>query len=311
MEKKGSKKLKPVDAWKIVSAVAVILLLISVFTNGFKFGLSQNAAAEKAIEFINTNLMQPGTSATLEGVETEGDLYKLTLSISGQTFDSYITKDGNILFPQAINLDETLPTTAPTEATTFSCENVEQTEKPVVELFVMSQCPYGTIAEDAMYPVYKLLKDDMDFKLYFIADKTADGFSSLHGQPEVDGDLRQVCIMDKYPDKFFSYIQCVNEDYQNLGDVWESCAEEFNIGVAEITECYQGDEGASLLEENIKKSDEYGVTGSPTMFINGEKYVGQRTPQLFQDAVCCGFSEQPLGCSEEITSTVSAVDGSC
>ena len=310
-------KLKPVDIWKIISAIAVILLIASISTNGFKLGggLSKNAAAEKAINFINTNLMQPGMSATLEDVTTEGNLYKLTLSISGQTFDSYISKDGSLLFPQAISLDAPLPNvdtqTPATGAATFSCENVDQTEKPLVELFVMAQCPFGVIAENAMYPVYKLLKDNIDFNLHFIATKTADGFSSLHGQPEVDEDLRQVCIMDKYPDKYFSYIECVNENYQNPESVWEGCAEEFNIDVDEITTCYQGEEGASLLEENIKKTNEYGVTGSPTMFINGEKYSGQRTPQLFQDAICCGFSEQPEGCSTEITEIISSVDGSC
>jgi len=312
-EKKHSKKLKPIDTWKIISAVAVILLIASVFTSGFNFGLSSQAAAEKAVGFINTNLMQPGTSATLENVQAENGLYKLTLSISGQEFESYITKDGNLLFPQALSLEEPLPTapTTPTGAATFECDSVEKNTKPVVELFVMSQCPFGTISQNAMYPVYKLLKDNMDFKLYFIATETDNGFSSLHGQPEVDEDIRQVCIINKYPDNYFSYIQCVNEDYQNVGDVWEGCAEEFDIDVTEITKCYQSDEGAELFSENIQKAEEYGVTGSPTMFINGERYVGQRTPQLFQEAVCCGFGEQPLGCSEEITEIISAVDGSC
>jgi len=308
---KHSKKLKPVNVWKIISAVAVILLIVAVVTSGFRFGLSAQTAGQKAVDFINENLMQQGTAVILENVEADNGLYKLTLSVSGQEFESYVTKNGNLLFPQALDLEMEIPTTTPTGAATFECDSVEKIAKPVVELFVMSQCPYGTIAEDAMYPVYKLLKDDMDFRLYFIASETEDGFSSLHGQPEVDEDLRQVCIINKYPDKYFSYIQCVNENYQNPASVWESCAEEFDIDVAEITACYQGDEGAGLLSENIQKADEYGVTGSPTMFINGVKYSGQRTPQLFQGAVCCGFNEEPEGCATEITDTVSAVDGSC
>lgn len=316
MEKHPKKhKLKQVDTWKIITAIAIILLIASVFTNGFKFtekDLSGNAAAEKAVDFINDNLMQPGTSATLENVKAENDVYKITLSISGQTFESYVSKDGSLLFPQAIDLNTQIQDTlTPTGATTFECDQVEKTEKPEIELFVMSQCPFGTIAENAMYPVYKLLKDNMDFKLYFIASKTEDGFSSLHGQPEVDEDIRQICIMDKYPNKYFSYIQCVNEDYINPDEVWEDCAEEFGIDVQEITDCYQGEEGALLFEDNIKKANEYSVTGSPTLFINGERYSGQRTPQLFQEAVCCAFDEQPEGCITEITETMEAVDGSC
>ena len=127
------KKVKKSNMWKMISGVLAILLLLSIFSGGFgdnsnAEGLSAAAAAQKAIEYINENLMQPGTTATLKNVEESNNLYNVKLDIGGREFDSYITKDGGLLFPSAVDLSIVIekPDTPPTPQT----GNVEKSDKP-------------------------------------------------------------------------------------------------------------------------------------------------------------------------------------
>ncbi|MFH1663967.1 MAG: thioredoxin domain-containing protein, partial [archaeon] len=156
-----------------------------------------------------------------------------------------------------------------------------------VELFVMSQCPYGTQAEDAVIPVIKAFGDKVDFKLYFIAGESGSGFTSLHGQPEVNEDIRQACIQEKFSqDKFFDYLSCVNTNITDVENTWKSCAEKAGINTSEIESCSSGEEGKKLFSENIKVGNELGVGSSPTYFINNEVYSGGRSAQDITRTVC-------------------------
>ncbi|MDH4100698.1 MAG: hypothetical protein OEV28_09025, partial [Nitrospirota bacterium] len=114
-------------------------------------------------------------------------------------------------------------------------KNHPTADKIRVELFVMSQCPFGVAAEKSLLPLVRKYSDKIDFSLHFIAqdeemqkevektgepvttggggcsgspDKGVGPFFSLHGQPEVDEDLRQVAIARHYPKEYFNYLLC-------------------------------------------------------------------------------------------------------
>lgn len=304
-------RIKDLGTYQVVSIVLVILLLISIFTSGFQFAgsLSKSKASEKALDFINTYVLTPGMTAELEEISDEGGVYKLNLDIAGEKYQSYMTKDGRLLFPTGLLM--VLP--EDDEVTgAVSCDLVEKTGKPEVELFVMSQCPFGSIAIKALAPAYELLKDKADFKIYFIANENEDGsFSSLHGQPEVDEDIRQVCAIKHYPDTYYDYLVCIAEDYVNAETIWEDCAKASGMSVSLIEECYKGDEGAELFSENIKRAEELGIGGSPTYLVNGEKYVGSRTPEAYKDFICCGYEDVPGECDTELSDSGAQATGSC
>ena len=67
---------KKMDVWKISTVVLVGLLLISVFTNGFSFQkeLSSQQASEKALTFINQNLLQGQASAQVKSIDENSGL---------------------------------------------------------------------------------------------------------------------------------------------------------------------------------------------------------------------------------------------
>ena len=131
--------------WKTLTGLLVILLIASVFTNGFDFsgsptgaatadvnGLSLEEAEAKALEFVNTNLLQPPFTATVESSSDEGSLYKVFLSVAGQTVDSYLTKDGKLFFPQGFDTTE-LVAEEPTDLAPAEPTEEPAVEEPVVE----------------------------------------------------------------------------------------------------------------------------------------------------------------------------------
>ena len=105
------RQIKPItsrqNVWMVSTVVLAILLVISIITGGFTSftTLSEEAVAEKALIFINENLLQPGTTASLIEIEEMGNLYNLQLQIDGRTYNSFVTKDAKLLCPSAIPLE--------------------------------------------------------------------------------------------------------------------------------------------------------------------------------------------------------------
>ncbi len=96
--------------WQVLTVVAVILLAISLFTQGFNFNgsstLTLAEAQQETLTYVNTKLLQPPYQAEVTNAADTGSLYKITLTIAGEEIDSYITKDGKLLFPQGFEIVE-------------------------------------------------------------------------------------------------------------------------------------------------------------------------------------------------------------
>ncbi len=160
-----------------------------------------------------------------------------------------------------------------------------------LDFYVMSICPYGLQVEDAIAPVLNKFGNAIDFNIDFIARETNDGFSSLHGQPEVDGNIVQLCAMKYNPNKYMDMIVCMNKDAQNIPDNWENCVN--GLDKESIKTCYEGEEGKELLKESIKASNEVGATGSPTIYLNDQPYNGGRDEISFTKAICQLLDKHP------------------
>lgn len=140
-------------------------------------------------------------------------------------------------------------------------------------LFVMSQCPFGVRAEQALAPILEEFGDKIEFTLYFIASEDGNGsFLSLHGQAEVDEDIRQVVIAKYYPDKFLNYLLARSADYTS--DNWQQYADRVGIDTAKVREIAGGEEGKDLLRANIRPGNELNIGASPTLFVDNEEYAG-------------------------------------
>jgi len=183
-------------------------------------------------------------------------------------------------------------------------------EAKKVDLFVMSNCPYGVRTVNAMQEVLDNFKKDrgkIDFRIEFIGNERDGKMTSMHGQGEVDEDIRQLCAQ-KYYDKnykFMDYVLCRNEAYQKSrgkepeGNEWESCAKG-GINAAVIKKCAEGEEGQQLLAESFKRAADLGITGSPNWLLNNKFEMNGRTPEAIKNAFCAK-NEGIAGCENTLS----------
>jgi hypothetical protein len=180
-----------------------------------------------------------------------------------------------------------------------------------LDVFVMSQCPFGTQALDAMKEVLEAFPN-MDFDVNFIAsyDEATDTFSALHGQPEVDENIRELCAIKHYPDdyKYMEYIWCRNKNIRSTE--WEDCATDNGMDAETIRACSEGEEGKNLHIENIKLANELGIGASPTWLANNQLTFSGISAEAVKQNYC---SENPglPGCSKTLSGQAAAPSGSC
>jgi len=329
MEEKMSKRkrvyrrIKKRQTWQLISLVLFALLITAMFTGGFRDffggtsfqkGIGVDKAGEESMAFINDNILQGRSTATLKEITELDSLYQMTIEISGQEFDSYITKDGRYLFPQGIDLEELETeiadeeTSPATGSAVQECGDTPTSEKPVVEAFVMSHCPYGTQIEKGLLPVVDLLGDAIDFNVRFV-------YYAMHGEVEVNEQLNQYCIQRDQKEKLTNYLECFLED----GDS-ETCLTSTEIDMTKLESCVTETDAEFQIKEKLadqstwlngrfplfdidkELNTKYGVRGSPQLVVNGQAVSAGRDSASLLNAICCGFDEKPAGCDETLSS---------
>lgn len=150
-----------------------------------------------------------------------------------------------------------------------------------LEVFSMGQCPFSAAALEKIITAKKDGRLPRDFKLdcHYIARLVAPckpcgepadmlKFSSLHGQAEVEEDIRQLCIKKYEPEKFLDYLLLRNKDIGSAD--WEAPAGEAGIGIEVIKKCALNKEGKTLLKEDIKRAEELNITASPAFLYENK-----------------------------------------
>jgi len=267
-------------------------------------GIPENPTEEqilnKVIDYINNELLNgQGTAKLISHTEVEG-LYNLKLDISGRQYDSYLTKDGKLLFASVVDMTQTPQTTIQPE--TFE---PKKTDKPVAQLYVMSFCPYGIQAEKAMKPVVDMLGSKVTIEPHFIVSVSGSTVNSLHGEYEANEDMRQACIWKNYGQAtFWTYVDYLNNNCNkgNLDTCWKDAAKSTNIDTTKIENCVNTD-GLTLMKAETALTTQNSVSGSPTLIINGATYNGARTADAYKQAICSAFITPPSECGSTTTTS--------
>ena len=146
-----------------------------------------------------------------------------------------------------------------------------KTAKPgVMEIFVMSQCPYGVMAENLVIQAQKdgKMPAGKDIRVrYIVKYSDKDGFSSLHGSGEWEEDIRQLLVAKYYPEKFWKYLEIRNKDYRSSR--WDKAMDEAGINSKKIMKKFDT-EGVELLKAEAKYTQEYGINASPSFVWEGK-----------------------------------------
>jgi len=298
----------------IVLGVVTVILLVLSFSGGFSEKvtgkvISSEEAGEKIMEFANAQ----GADAELVEVNDDGSFYEVILLMQGQEVPLYVTKDGKSFAQALIPLSRDTPANNDANQQSPSQNqppaDVPKSDMPNVELFVMSHCPYGTQMEKCILPVVKELKDDIDFEIKFV------NYAMHPTQGEVEEQLNQYCIQKEQNDKYLDYLSCFLED----GD-GEACLKELKIDTKKLKVCTdKTDEEFDVIKNLEDKASwssgrfpkfmihnadnqKYGVRGSPTLIINGQKAQSGRDAQSILNAICSAFTTKPDGCNTDMTS---------
>lgn len=183
-----------------------------------------------------------------------------------------------------------------------------------LDVYVMSQCPFGVRALNAMDEVLKNFNGAVNFSVHYIANGTAkDGFQSLHGQAEVDENIRGLCAMKLAPKnyKWMDYVLCRNKDINSKN--WQTCAgKQFGFEAKAMERCVET-EGKKLLESDIKHANALSIGASPTWIANGKhKFSGADAETI--KARLCEHNKGLKGCEKTLSGPAAhgaAPQGNC
>ncbi|MGE0793349.1 MAG: DsbA family protein [Candidatus Woesearchaeota archaeon] len=178
-----------------------------------------------------------------------------------------------------------------------------------LQVFIMSDCPYGKEAIKALAPVLEAMPE-LTYDINYIVSDMGDGtFRSLHGDYEVEEDIRQLCALNQDKDKFFAYTLCRSENGVNNVD-WNDCAVEAELDKTALEECVTGDLGKELLSENSKIAESLGIGASPTWIANNRYQFGGITSDVVQSNIC-QYNIDLEGCDAVVSSESAVPAGQC
>lgn len=184
--------------------------------------------------------------------------------------------------------------------------NIPKNDKPKVELFVMSKCPYGLQMEKALIPAYDLLKKKADISIKFVS-------YAMHGKEEVDENTLQYCAQQQDKDKYYAYLNCYATTEDSAG-----CMKQSGLNETKINTCIDktnkqfaiidkyNDRNTWLSGQypeypvDAELNNKYGVQGSPTLVINGVQVSADRTPNALKSIICSAFNNPPAECGQPL-----------
>lgn len=309
-------------------AVLIIVLVVSVFTGGFGF------SKPPVIEYKNTTQFTPNMQKINE-IKTllENNVYLTTEEKVTAEFFNASEKSGYITInyfvkgtyvPITVSNDyEYIHGGTPIKVSDVKAQidamistleqekvpvSVQKTDKPKVELYIMSYCPYGTQMQKGIISVLKTLGDKIDFETKFVD-------YIMHGEPEITENTRQYCIQKEQDEKYVSYLEC----FLKAGDA-ASCLNESKVDTTKLDACMkqtteQYNITALYNDKNTwlsgyypqypvhsKDNDQYNVQGSPTLVVNGKPVSVGRSSAVLLDAICGHFNIEPKECEAVLSS---------
>ncbi len=289
-------------------------------------GLSNSTGAAKSVQapadrvaklkstietYIDVQFGQK-TTLTYNGAEDNGEYVMMNFTDeTGRPIPIPVSRDYKYMYGSAVEIDtfyaqvQLLANSAnATNNTNPPPVETPKSDKPNVELFVMSYCPYGVQMEKAIIPVQELLGSKANITIKFVN-------YILHGAKETQENARQYCIMQNNPDKYWAYLKC----FAGEGNA-SACMANVSINETEVDSCMNStysafgisDSGTSFPIHNAENT-QYGVRGSPTLVINGNVVSVNRSPEDVKNAICAAFNTAPSERSTVRAMTMSSPAG--
>tara|TARA_Y100000310_G_C20683169_1_gene817314 strand:- start:63 stop:1589 length:1527 start_codon:yes stop_codon:yes gene_type:complete len=300
--------------WQLLTIVLGGLLILSLFTSsGSLGGVSKETAANNAINYINNELLDGQAVALLSEVKEEGNLYKVTISLGNEQIDSYVTKDGNLFFPQGIELTDSLGSVqAPSGGAiggttgTVTRANVDAGDSPskgddkaevtIIE-FSDFECSFCRRFYQQTLPQIESTYIDTG-KVKFVYKHFP--LSNIHSEAENAG-LASECANEQ--GKFWEYHDLIFDNQQLLSStIYSQWASQLSLDVNKFDECFNSRKYIDKVQDDFSLGSANGISGTPGFLVNGRLLSGAQPFSAFQQVI-----EEELGNREITGNTVANV----
>lgn len=301
-EKEITKKIRE-NPWiisTIVLGVFVIVLLFLSFSGMTGNVVSQSDIKAKTIDLFKT---VRGVDVVVTSVKDVSGMYELAITADGTDAGTvFMSKDGAYIGGMSSIADIEAAASGSSATNSETPAEVPKTDKPKVQAFIFSYCPYGLQFEKALIPVYNLLKNRADIDIVAIG--------AMHGEYEHQESLRQISIEQLYSrDKLFAYltefnantdIGACNGDDTCLNKYLPSIYSKLGIDKTKVDN-YMKSSAEAIYTQQGSIASQLGISGSPTFVINGVESQVSRTADAIKTAVCSAFTTAPSECSQSLS----------
>ncbi|MEK6875565.1 MAG: hypothetical protein AABX30_02685 [Nanoarchaeota archaeon] len=288
------------NPWMVATIILGLFSLTMLFAS-ISGKLTGNVISGSDAGDILLNLYESrgAEGLNISSVKEISGVYEVNFLYQGTEIPIYVTRDGK--YAGTLN---SVTGSADSGSGNAASQEIPKTDKPSVELYVFTYCPYGLQAEKGIVPVVKLLGNKINFKIRQIG--------AMHGDYEKVEAERQLCIEKNYPDKFYDYLStfaldstigaCRGEDACVLPKI-KAIYTKLGIDSAKIDACMKTD-GVSLYAAEETNAQTNGVSGSPTLIVNGIVTNSGRDSASYLDTICQAFTEGkvPSECSQQLSS---------
>ncbi|MBO8181779.1 MAG: DsbA family protein [Archaeoglobus sp.] len=244
---------------------------------------------DNSMEYINSYLLQPGITAKLVNVSVySDDLYKLSLQFERDNqvvgmSDVYLTRDGKTLVLQSVDISKK-PEVQRTEVSEDDDPYIggENAKVTIIE-FSDFTCPFCAKFETEILPQ--------------ILDKYGDKIKFVYRDFPVHGNVSKLaakaanCAGDQ--GKYWDFHNMLFERQNKWVKPNESLveeklyvyADELGLNVDEFKACIHSEKYEEEIQKDYIDGAKAGVTGTPTIFINGIKVVGAQPVEAFYKVI--------------------------
>lgn len=268
----------PKGPWVYLSIVLAIALAASLAYN-FKARseaspMSPEEVGNRSIRYINENILPPGLSAAiLEVNDTGSGVYTVRFSVSGRTFETYVTRDGKYFFSSGIDMSSPKATQKAEkgkgpEVGQAAVRGPEGARLTIIE-YSSFTCPYCNRSR----PTLQKLLENYPVRLAY----------KHFDRGGVDSMAAQAAECSREQGQFWEMHDAIF-DWGAGGDL-KQYALDLGLKGQEFNSCLDSGRHAQRVKDDTQEALSYGVDATPTFFINGRKVVGALPYSSFQEII--------------------------
>ncbi len=274
--------------WKWSTFVLLIILLIGFYVNGFpSLNGNKEETSNKAVSFLNEKLLSGFATAQIKSIEEIGDLYALeielisNLSVQTQNATIYVSKDGTLLFPSAIDISDFVAEESNVEDIAFTAAEDPVIGNPDASLTIIEYADFECPACGETYWAIQLILEQYAEKVNVVYKNFP--LTNKHKFSQKAAEAAECAHIQGQFEAYYDLL------FQNQNDLAVDDLKDYAADLGLNTEAFDAclDSGAMAEEVAFDFSEgmEAGVQGTPTFFIGEQKLQGVQKAADFERVI--------------------------